>query len=104
MCEQNGMFYYFLTSYASFAVVPVFMVLQSIGNDIKVFPAVPEAFGDIAFYQLPAIDGIRVSGEMKNGQVQHVRFEKDGQVLLETTTAKTPFTVSLVNGKLIMRK
>lgn len=104
MCEQNGMFYYFLTSYASFAVVPVFMVLQSVGNDIKVFPAVPDAFGDIAFYQLPAIDGIRVSGEMKNGQVQHVRFEKDGQVLLETTTAKTPFTVSLVNGKLIMRK
>jgi hypothetical protein len=96
MCEQNGSFYYFLTSYASFTMVPVSMVLQSVGNDIKVFPAVPKAFADIAFYQLPAINGIRVSGEMKNGQVRYVRFEKDGKILLETTGK----TVSLVNGKL----
>jgi hypothetical protein len=101
MSEQNGSFYYFLTSYASFTMVPVSMVLQSTGNAIKVFPAVPEAFGNIAFYGLPAINGIRVSGEMKNGQVQYVRFEKDGKVLLETT-GKTPLTVSLVNGKLVL--
>jgi hypothetical protein len=102
MCEQNGSFYYFLTSYASFTMVPVSMVLQSVDNVIKVFPAVPEAFGDIAFYGLPATNGIRVSGEMKNGQVQYVRFEKDGNVLLETT-AKAPVTVSLVNGKPVLR-
>jgi hypothetical protein len=96
MCEQNGSFYYFLTSYASFTMVPVSMVLQSVGDDIKVFPAVPEAFGDIAFYGLPATEGIRVSGEMKNGQVQYVRFEKDGKILLETTGGKAPVTVSLV--------
>jgi hypothetical protein len=98
MCEQNGSFYYFLTSYASFTMVPVSMVLQSVGNEIRVFPAVPKAFADIAFYQLPAINGIRVSGEMKNGQVRYVRFEKDGKILLETT-GKTPVTASLINGK-----
>jgi hypothetical protein len=103
MCEQNGAFYYFLTGYSSFTAVPVSMVLQSSGNEIKVFPAVPKAFADIAFYNLPAINGIRVSGEMKNGQVQYVRFEKDGTVLLETT-GKMPVTVTLVNGKLIVNK
>jgi hypothetical protein len=104
MCEQNNSFYYFLTSYASFTMVPVSMVLQSVGNDIKVFPATPKAFADIAFYQLPAINGIRVSGEMKNGQVKYVRFEKDGKTLLETTNNKIPITVSVINGKPVLRK
>ncbi|MDR1592986.1 MAG: hypothetical protein LBS43_00700, partial [Prevotellaceae bacterium] len=101
MCEQNGSFYYFLTSYASFTMVPVSMVLQSTGNEIKVFPAVPKAFADIAFYNLPATNGIRVSGEMKNGEVQFVRFEKNGQILLETK-GKTPVTAMFVNGKLVL--
>jgi hypothetical protein len=104
MCEQNKSFYYFLTSYASFTMVPVSMVLQSVDKDIKVFPAVPEAFADIAFYNLPATGGIRVSGEMKSGQVQYVRFEKDGKVLLETAGSKAPVTASLVNGRLVLRK
>jgi hypothetical protein len=99
MCEQNRALYYFLTGYSSFTAVPVSMVLQSAGNEIKVFPAVPKAFANIAFYNLPATNGIRVSGEMKNGQVQYARFEKDGNILLETT-GKTPVSVTLVNGKL----
>jgi hypothetical protein len=104
MCEQNKSFYYFLTSYSSFTMVPVSMVLQSVGNDIKVFPAVPKAFSDIAFHNLPATDGIRVSGEMKNGKVQYVRFEKNGKVLLETTDGKTPVVASEVNGRLVLKK
>ena len=104
MSEQNSAFYYFLTSYASFTMVPVSMVLQSVGNEIKAFPAVPKAFADnIAFYRLPATGGIRVSGEMKNGQVQYVRFEKDGKILLETTGHRTPVSVSLVNGKPVLK-
>jgi hypothetical protein len=99
MCEQNKALYYFLTGYSSFTTVPVSMVLQSTGNEIKVFPAVPKAFADIAFYNLPATNGIRVSGEMKNGQVQYVRFKKDGKIVLETT-GKAPVSVTLVNGKL----
>jgi hypothetical protein len=66
-------------------MVPVSMVLQSVGNEIKVFPAVPKAFADIEFYNLPAIDGIRVSGVMKGGKTQSVRFEKDGNTLLEVS-------------------
>jgi hypothetical protein len=84
-------------------MIPVSMVLQSVDNDIKVFPAVPKAFADIAFYNLPAINGVRVSGEMKNGQIQFVRFEKDGNVLLETT-GKAPIIASFVNGKLKIKK
>jgi hypothetical protein len=95
MSEQNGMFYYFLTGYSSFTMVPVSMVLQSTDSDIKVFPAVPEAFADIAFYDLPATNGIRVSGEMKNGEIQYVRFKKDGKLLLETSgKAPVRFTIS----------
>jgi hypothetical protein len=83
MCEQNNAYYYFLSSYSSFAMVPVSMVLQSVGNEIKVFPAVPKAFADIEFYNLPAIDGIQVSGVMKGGKTQNVRFEKEGKTLME---------------------
>jgi hypothetical protein len=103
MCEQNKVLYYFLTSYASYTIVPVAMVLQSVNEEIKVFPAVPKAFNNISFYNLPAINGVRVSGEMKEGEIQYVRFEKDGKTLLETT-GKTPVTASFVNGKLVLKK
>ena len=87
MCEQNQFLYYFLTGYASFTMVPVAMVLQSVEDEIRVFPAVPKAFADIAFYNLPATEGIRVSGVMKDGTPQKVVFEKDGKTLFETTKA-----------------
>ncbi|MDR3235514.1 MAG: hypothetical protein LBT48_02160 [Prevotellaceae bacterium] len=103
MCEQNGMLYYFLTGYASFVTVPVSMVLQSIDNDIKVFPAVPKAFADIEFYNLPAENGIRVSGIMKNGKTQRVWFEKDGKTLLEST-GKEKVCASWSNNRLIVKK
>ena len=83
MCEQNKVMYYFLTSYSSFTLVPLSMVLQTVGNEIRVFPAVPKAFSDIEFYNLPAANGIRVSGTMKNGKTQSVKFEKDGKILKE---------------------
>ncbi|MDR1372676.1 MAG: hypothetical protein LBJ17_06075 [Dysgonamonadaceae bacterium] len=85
MCEQNRTLYYFLTGYASFTVVPVAMALQSVDDEIRVFPAVPEAFADIEFYSLPATDGIRVSGIMKGGKLQKVLFEKRGKILFETS-------------------
>jgi hypothetical protein len=99
MCEQNGALYYFLTGYASFTMVPVSMVLQSVGNEIKVFPAVPKAFADIEFYNLPATDGIRVSGVMKDGKTQRVWFEKDGKTLLNVKD-KDHISVSVVNDQL----
>ncbi|MDR1561586.1 MAG: hypothetical protein LBS54_00670 [Dysgonamonadaceae bacterium] len=76
MCEQEGSLYYFLTGYASFAMVPVAMVLQSDGNSIRTFPAVPKAFPDIEFYNLPAAGGIRVSGIMRAGKRESVRYDR----------------------------
>ncbi|KAA6309484.1 hypothetical protein EZS27_039032, partial [termite gut metagenome] len=99
MCEQNGAKYYFLTGYASFSMVPVSMVLQSTGNEIKVFPAVPKAFANIEFYNLLATDGIRVSGVMKGGKAQRVWFEKDGKQLLEINN-KDRISVKWVNNQL----
>jgi hypothetical protein len=101
MCEQNGHLYYFLTGYASFTLVPVSMVLQSAGNEIKVFPAVPKAFEDIEFYNLPATDGIRVSGVMKGGKAQKVWFEKDGKQLLEIKN-KDHIQVRWINNRLVL--
>jgi hypothetical protein len=88
MCEQNGALYYFLTGYASFALVPLSMVLQTVGSEIRVFPAVPKAFQNIEFYNLPTIDGVRVSGIMKNGKTEKITFEKDGKIIKEITSVR----------------
>jgi hypothetical protein len=103
MCEQNGHLYYFLTGYASFTIVPVAMALQTVGDEIKVFPAVPKAFGDIEFYNLPAMNNIRVSGIMKGGKTQQVWFEKDGKTLLEVS-GKDGVSAKWVKDKLVLNK
>jgi hypothetical protein len=103
MCEQNGHLYYFLTGYASFTIVPVSMVLQTVDDEIKVFPAVPKAFENIEFYNLPAMNNIRVSGVMKNGKAQEVWFEKDGKTLLQVN-GKDRINVKWVNDKLMLTK
>jgi hypothetical protein len=103
MCEQNKTMYYFLTSYASFTMVPVYMVLQSVGNEIRVFPAVPKVFADMEFYNLPATNGIRVSGVMKGGKTQSARFEKNGKTLLEVK-GKDHISVTIKGDKLVLNK
>jgi hypothetical protein len=100
MCEHNGALYYFLTGYASFVMVPVAMVLQSVDNEIVTFPAVPQAFADIEFYDLPATNGVRVSGIMKGGKVQKVWFEKDGETLL---TTEGEARAKWENGRLVLK-
>ncbi|MDR0830481.1 MAG: hypothetical protein LBN95_10295, partial [Prevotellaceae bacterium] len=103
MAEQNGALYYFLTGYASFTTVPVSMVLQSVDNEIKVFPAVPKVFADIEFYNLPATGGIKVSGVMKGGKTQNVRFEKEGKTLLEVKD-KDAVSVRWIGDRLVLNK
>ena len=88
MCEQSGSLYYFLTGYASFVLAPLSMVLQTVGDEIRVFPSVPKAFQNIEFYNLPTIDGIRVSGVMKNGKTAKISFVKDGKTVKEVANAK----------------
>ncbi|MDR0725522.1 MAG: hypothetical protein LBF59_05895, partial [Prevotellaceae bacterium] len=61
-----------------------------------------KAFENIEFYNLPAIDGIRVSGIMKNGKTQSVKFEKNGKVIKEIA-GKNNVSVKLKKEKLIDR-
>ena len=71
---------YFLTSYASYILAPVSMLVQSYSNQINPFPAIPTGWKNIEFYDLPAENGSRVSGVYKNGEIQYVEFLKNSKV------------------------
>lgn len=78
--------YYFATGYVSYILVPLSMAVQSSDNRIEVFPSVPAAWRDFAFYNVPAEDGLRVSGEMKDGKVRWVSYRKGGKELLRLSS------------------
>ena len=93
---------YYLDSYAAFVAVPISMLVQSTQTSIEVFPALPDSWKDVAFYDVPATAGIRVSGEMKDGVVKWVTFTKDGKELFRT---KEKFKVKIIqNGARISIK
>ena len=78
---------YFLTSYAAYTIVPISMVVQSYDDRISIFPAVPEDWKNVSFYNVPVEGGIRVSGEMKDGNLRWVSCSKDGEELYRSTDA-----------------
>ncbi len=84
ICETGGSDRYhkpnFLTSYASYILAPVSMLVQSYSNQINPFSAIPSDWENIEFYDLPAENGFRVSGVYKNGEIQYVEFLKNGKV------------------------
>jgi hypothetical protein len=94
---------YYLDSYAAFVLVPISMCLQSYNNTIRVFPAIPEEWRDIEFYNLPAVNGIRVSGVLKNGKVKSIIYSKDGIELLKSNTL-TNVQVYEDKGKTILKE
>jgi alpha-L-fucosidase 2 len=51
------------------------MLLQSWGHTIRVFPAAPSAWGDIAFHNLRAEGAFLVSAKRTGGQTQWVRLK-----------------------------
>ena len=81
--------YYFTTGYTSYILVPLSMAVQSSDDRISVFPSVPPEWKDFAFYNVPAENGIRVSGEMKEGKVQWVSYWKDNKELLRMNRKTT---------------
>lgn len=89
--------FYCSSSYASFALTTLEMLLQSYDNIIRPFPAAPAEWQDLSFKRLPADGGILVSGEMSGGRVTKVRYEKDGKLLLETDNGD-PVCVKVVDG------
>jgi hypothetical protein len=60
---------YFLTGYASFILTPISMMLQSEGDQLRAFPAMPARWADAAFYDLPATGGKRVSAKFRGGKL-----------------------------------
>jgi len=83
-CPGNNN-YHFTTNYASYLLVPLAMAVHSADGRIEAFPAAPSAWRDFAFYQVPAEAGIRVSGVMRGGTVESVRYHRDGHLLHEST-------------------
>ena len=80
-------------------LVPISMMLQSYDSVIRVFPAMPGEWRDAAFYDLAAEDGIRVSGEMRGGEVRWVSYRKDGEGLLRLEEAR-PVRIRKTGGKI----
>jgi len=77
--------YHFTTNYASYLLVPLAMAVQSADDHLDAFCAVPSAWKEFAFYQVPAESGIRVSGTMHDGTVQWLTYTRDGKLLRQAT-------------------
>ena len=73
--------FHFTTNYASYLLVPLAMAVQSADDQLDAFCAVPSAWKEFAFYQVPAESGIRVSGAMRDGTVQWLCYTRDGKPL-----------------------
>ena len=86
-CEDRTM-PYFLTNTDAYILVPIMMVMQSTKGEIKTFPAVPSSWKNVAFYNLPAENGIKVSGAMKNGKVVWIKKQNTQPAQSTTNSAK----------------
>lgn len=95
--------FYCSTSYSTFALTTVQMLLQTYDEVIYPFPAVPDCWQDISFSRLPAEHGIFVSAELCGGAVKRVLYEKDGKVLLETDDA-LPVRIIVRDGNVTLLK
>ena len=70
---------YFITSYTAYINAVISMVLQSYDGKTTTFPAIPNSWKDVEFYNMPAESGIRVSGKMEGGKVIWLDYQKDGK-------------------------
>jgi len=81
---------YFGTSYTAYIPAVLATMLQSYDHKIMPFPAVPTEWKkNIAFHNLPAEEGIKVSGRMKNGRIDWITCNKNSQQLLRTRDNRT---------------
>ena len=101
--ETDNLRPYYLDSYASFAIVPPSMLVQSNNNTIKVFPAVPGTWKDVSFYDLPAEHGIKVSGRMSGGEVEWIRLHKDGKVIA-ASNERSEFEIVVKNNRITVEQ
>ena len=71
------------------------MLLQSYGGIIRIFPAIPESWKDVGFYQLRAEGAFLVSAKRKSGNLKKVEIisEKGGKLEIENPFADQNFKV-----------
>jgi len=74
---------YFITSYTAYINAVISMVLQSYDGKTYAFPAIPNSWKDVEFYNLPTESNIRISGKIQDGKVQWVKYTKDGKAINE---------------------
>ena len=76
------------------------MLLQSHTGVIRVFPAVPSSWKDIAFNDLRAMGAFLISAEQKGGCVQHItiRSEKGGMCKLFLPASLQKVALSIVGN------
>jgi alpha-L-fucosidase 2 len=87
--RQVGLTQYTYASYTTeaecaFTAAVNEMLLQSWGGRLRIFPAVPAAWKDIAFRNFRAEGGVLVSAEMRRGEIisASVESEKGGEAKL----------------------
>src|SRR4029079_8464409 len=87
------------------------MLLQSWGNTIRVFPAVPDTWKEASFHDLLTKGAFLVSAVRKNGLTQFIRIKSlAGQPCLVKTgwtgdvkaTGKRKFTVTKINDDKVL--
>ena len=95
--------YHFTTNYASYLLVPLAMAVRSVESRVETFGAVPAAWRDFAFYQVPAESGLRVSGVMRDGKVRWVTHMRDGKVLRQSSDRETLVICGEEGGSLSLK-
>ena len=73
---------YFITSYTAYINAVISMLLQSYDGETNAFPAIPNSWKDVEFYNLPGESDIRVSGKMKDGKVVWLDYQKNGKKIV----------------------
>jgi hypothetical protein len=71
------------------------MILQSWGGTIRVFPAIPQTWGNVAFDGLLAAGGFEVSASRKNGLTKFIRIKSNAG---EQCMLKTDMVVERIEG------
>ena len=102
--QPNGLFYwnahgYYMTEQVAIARLVTELLLQSVGDVIRIFPAWPTST-DAQFTNLPAQGGFEVSASLVGGKITEVRIHSavGGSVKLESPW-KQEFTVVEVGSK-----
>jgi sugar phosphate isomerase/epimerase len=80
------------------------MLLQSHGNRIEIFPAIPESWQDVSFKKLRAQGAFLVSAERVNGSTRRLEIEaeKGGRCRVLSPFSGQEFVLSMTEGEKVV--